>query len=130
MQLVMLRIAWENGGPGLASSKYAYVHPAPSVARAIRGTYQATPVTAVTASVDPDWPTRFLGLLHHKIRMEIANADSGQGNQLEWQKLEAAVDEAYQRDVQESGPFEINVDGRRSALDYVDEVKSRINIAP
>jgi len=121
-------IAWDSGGPGQASSKYAYVHPAPSAARIIRGTYQATPVTA-TASVDPDWPLKFRYLLHKLLRKEVAVADGGGGGTLETEEFQLLLDEAYQRDVQTSGPFEIKQGARASALVQADIFKSQINIA-
>ena len=120
-------IAFDKGGAGQASTHNLLVHPAPSATAIIRGYYQARPVTA-TALVDPDWPERYLGLLHELLRINISTADSGRGGSLEYAKFEQRVEEAYQRDVQRKVPYKIRPRGGRGVIQDAQALLSRITI--
>ena len=124
---VPTHIAYDKGGPGQDSQHYAYVHPAPSAAKLLRGTYQATPVTA-TSSVAPDWPEKYLYLLHKLLRIELSTQDSKGGYGIETGEMQRLIEEAFQRDVQHSGPYRILPARERGVIDEAHALGSRINI--
>lgn len=119
-------MAWDSGGPGQASTRYLFVHPAPSQAVMLRGSYQARPVVA-TDSVAPDWPERYLYLLHEMLRTELAMQKNRGGNPVLIQKFEQMVDDAFRRDTQRTGPVTI-IPGRVSIYDDLARFNSRHNI--
>lgn len=124
---VPTHIAYDKGGPGQDSQHYAYVHPAPSAAKLLRGTYQATPVTA-TALVIPDWPEKYLYLLHKLLRIELSTQDSKGGYGIETVEMQRLIEEAFQRDVQDKGPYQIRPRGGRGVIQDAYAVQSRIVI--
>jgi len=124
---VPTHIAYDKGGPGQDSQHYAYVHPAPSAAKLLRGTYQMTPVTA-TASVIPDWPEKYLYLLHKLLRIELSTQDSKGGYGIETVEMQRLIEEAFQRDVQQRGPYKIRPQGGHGVIRDAHAVLSRITI--
>ena len=124
---VPTHIAYYKGGPGQASSHYAFVHPAPSAAKLLRGTYQATPVTA-SSTVIPDWPEKYLYLLHKLLRMELSTQDGKGGYAIESAEMQSLIEEAFQRDVQREGPYRIRPLGGRGVIQDAIAVQSTIKI--
>jgi hypothetical protein len=115
-------VMWDNGGPGQDSTRYLYVHPAPSGSHLLRGSYQAIPVTGTTVT-DPDWPERFLYLIHEMLRMELSVQENRGANPAMMGKFERLVDEAYRRDSQRTGPITIKT-GKRSVYDHIGEFRA------
>ena len=105
-----------------------YVHPAPSAARILRGTYQVAPVTA-TALVAPDWPEKYLYLLHKLLRAEVSIQDGKAGYGIEQGEMQALIEEAYQRDVQNRGPYAVHPGGRgRGVIEEATAIQSRFTV--
>jgi len=120
-------IAVDRGGPSQAGTHYVYVHPAPSAARMIRGVYQAIPAT-VTSVVAPDWPEKHRDLLHALLKWEVSNDSPRPGAALALQEFQMRLDQAYNADSMDNGPWEIRPGRGRSVQDEAAALLGRIHL--